>query len=141
MMSPLDRKSEFLSSRSSLRHSSPSAIASGPAGSFQMSLLILAFSVWLNTIYEGHTIPWFGGQLAAGNSLIVKPPEQAPLPVFKVLYRNTNRMQETGGSEHEVLHPLPTATSTTAHAGLTDRCCTPARCTNRASPASPSAAP
>ena len=27
-------------------------------------------SLWLNTIYEGHTIPWFGGQLVAGNSLI-----------------------------------------------------------------------
>ncbi len=27
-------------------------------------------SVWLNTIYEGHTIPWFGNQLAVGNSLI-----------------------------------------------------------------------
>ncbi len=34
------------------------------------------------------------------------PVEQQPLPIFKVLYRNTNRMQETGGSEHEVLHPL-----------------------------------
>ena len=27
-------------------------------------------SLWLNTIYQGHTIPWFGGQLATGNSLI-----------------------------------------------------------------------
>ncbi|HEY6342765.1 MAG TPA: hypothetical protein VIY49_14840 [Bryobacteraceae bacterium] len=27
-------------------------------------------SLWLNTIYEGHTIPWFGGRLAVGNSLI-----------------------------------------------------------------------
>jgi hypothetical protein len=27
-------------------------------------------SLWLNTIYEGHTIPWFGAQLAVGNSLI-----------------------------------------------------------------------
>lgn len=27
-------------------------------------------SLWLNTIYQGHTIPWFGGQLAVGNSLI-----------------------------------------------------------------------
>jgi len=34
------------------------------------------------------------------------PREQQPLPVFKVLYRNTNRIQETGGSEHEVLHPV-----------------------------------
>lgn len=42
------------------------------------------------------------------------PPDQAPLPVFKVLYRNTNRMQETGGSEHEVLHPIPPVASTAA---------------------------
>jgi hypothetical protein len=27
-------------------------------------------SIWLNTIYQGHTIPWFGGQLRVGNSLI-----------------------------------------------------------------------
>jgi type I restriction-modification system DNA methylase subunit len=27
-------------------------------------------SLWLNTIYQGHTIPWFGGQLRVGNSLI-----------------------------------------------------------------------
>ena len=25
---------------------------------------------WLNTIYAGHTIPWFGNQLVAGNSLV-----------------------------------------------------------------------
>lgn len=27
-------------------------------------------SLWLNTIYQGHSIPWFGGQLSVGNSLI-----------------------------------------------------------------------
>lgn len=34
------------------------------------------------------------------------PDSQAALPVMKVLYRNANRMQETGGSSHEVLHPI-----------------------------------
>jgi len=29
-----------------------------------------------------------------------------PLPVFKVLYRNTNRIQEQGGRKNEVLHPV-----------------------------------
>ncbi|HXJ60661.1 MAG TPA: hypothetical protein VNU68_28775 [Verrucomicrobiae bacterium] len=29
-----------------------------------------------------------------------------PLPVFKVLYRNTNRLQEKGGRKDEVLHPV-----------------------------------
>ena len=27
-------------------------------------------SLWLNTIYAGHNIPWFGNQLVAGNSLV-----------------------------------------------------------------------
>ncbi len=40
-------------------------------------------SLWLNTIYAGHTIPWFGNQLVAGNSLVgarrqVFMPKDAP---------------------------------------------------------------
>jgi hypothetical protein len=31
------------------------------------------------------------------------PKETQPLPVFKVLYRNTNRLQERGGRENEIL--------------------------------------
>src|SRR3974377_1713658 len=31
---------------------------------------------------------------------------QQPLPVFKVLYRNTNRIQERGGRKEEVLHAV-----------------------------------
>lgn len=34
------------------------------------------------------------------------PEKQAALPVFKVLYRNTNRIQEHGGRDSEVLHPV-----------------------------------
>jgi len=34
------------------------------------------------------------------------PTAQQPLPVLKVLYRNTNRIQEFGGREEEVLHPV-----------------------------------
>lgn len=34
------------------------------------------------------------------------PDAQKPLPVFKVLYRNTNRIQEHGGRTDEVLHPV-----------------------------------
>lgn len=37
------------------------------------------------------------------------PAEQKALPVFKVLYRNTNRIQEHGGRNGEVLHPVPSA--------------------------------
>jgi len=34
------------------------------------------------------------------------PSQQQALPVFKVLYRNTNRIQEHGGRKNEVLHPV-----------------------------------
>jgi hypothetical protein len=34
------------------------------------------------------------------------PDKHAALPVFKVLYRNTNRIQENGGRDEEVLHPV-----------------------------------
>jgi hypothetical protein len=37
------------------------------------------------------------------------PQEQRPLPVLKVLYRNTNRIQEEGGRKHEALHPVKPA--------------------------------
>src|SRR5213083_317645 len=37
------------------------------------------------------------------------PTELQPLPVFKVLYRNTNRIQEKGGRKEEVLHPVKPA--------------------------------
>jgi hypothetical protein len=36
----------------------------------------------------------------------LQAPGEAALPVFKVLYRNTNRIQETGGGATEVLHPV-----------------------------------
>ena len=35
------------------------------------------------------------------------PSDQAALPVLKVLYRNTGRIQERGGRKEEVLHPVP----------------------------------
>ncbi len=38
------------------------------------------------------------------------PDKQQALPVFKVLYRNTNRMQENGGRGDEVLHPVAPGT-------------------------------
>lgn len=37
------------------------------------------------------------------------PADQKPLPVLKVLYRNTNRIQEEGGRKHEALHPVKPA--------------------------------
>jgi hypothetical protein len=37
------------------------------------------------------------------------PEEQRPLPVLKVLYRNTNRIQEEGGCKREAMHPVKAA--------------------------------
>jgi hypothetical protein len=37
------------------------------------------------------------------------PADLQPLPVFKVLYRNTNRIQERGGRKDEVLHAVKPA--------------------------------
>jgi hypothetical protein len=37
------------------------------------------------------------------------PKEQQPLPVLKVLYRNTNRIQEEGGCARETMHPITAA--------------------------------
>jgi hypothetical protein len=38
------------------------------------------------------------------------PEARRPLPVFKVLYRNTNRLQERGGRANEVLRPVTAGT-------------------------------
>jgi hypothetical protein len=35
-----------------------------------VAIELAEISLWLNTIYSGHTIPWLGAQLVAGNSLI-----------------------------------------------------------------------
>jgi hypothetical protein len=45
------------------------------------------------------------------------PPELQPLPVFKVLYRNTNRIQEHGGRKGEVLRQVEPATLSQGCAG------------------------
>jgi hypothetical protein len=42
------------------------------------------------------------------------PAELQPLPVLKVLYRNTNRIQEFGGRKAEVLHPVDPVAGDTA---------------------------
>lgn len=42
---------------------------------------------------------------------------QQALPVFKVLYRNTNRIQEFGGPAKEVLHPVKPGTLSASQSG------------------------
>jgi hypothetical protein len=45
------------------------------------------------------------------------PESMQPLPVFKVLYRNTNRIQEKGGRKDEVLHAVKPAPVAEGRAG------------------------
>ena len=45
------------------------------------------------------------------------PESMQPLPVFKVLYRNTNRIQEKGGRKEEVLHAVKPAPLAEGRAG------------------------
>src|ERR1051325_10465212 len=45
------------------------------------------------------------------------PAAMQPLPVFKVLYRNTNRIQEKGGRKDEVLHAIKPAQLAEGRAG------------------------
>ncbi len=46
------------------------------------------------------------------------PAERAPLPVLKVLYRNSSRIHEQGFHDHDTLHPVePAATSIDADGG------------------------
>jgi hypothetical protein len=45
------------------------------------------------------------------------PTERQPLPILKVLYRNSNRIQAKGGAKDEVLHPVTAATLEKDHPG------------------------
>ncbi|HEV3142957.1 MAG TPA: hypothetical protein VGZ47_03635, partial [Gemmataceae bacterium] len=49
------------------------------------------------------------------------PKDRSPLPVFKVLYRNTNRLQEKGGRKHEVLHPVTASETDSTLPGIAMR--------------------
>lgn len=51
-----------------------------------------------------HTLMALGPALAMAKEL---PSDRAALPVLKVLYRNSGRIQETGGPATEILKPVP----------------------------------
>ena len=53
------------------------------------------------------------------------PKELQPLPVFKVLYRNTNRIQERGGRKDEVLQVVKPQALSRKAASAAKRCATP----------------
>jgi hypothetical protein len=54
-----------------------------------------------------HTLMALPPALAMAKEL---PEERRPLPVFKVLFRNSDNIQKKGGPKNEVLHPVKPAT-------------------------------
>src|SRR3954470_4930091 len=59
--------------------------------------------------FGGEDYIGFHTMMALGPAYLMSqqlPSALAPLPVMKVLYRNTNRIQEHGGRPSEVLHPV-----------------------------------
>lgn len=61
-----------------------------------------------------HTVMALGPSFYMSRELT---PEQQPLPVFKVLYRNTNRIQERGGRKNEVLQGVAPGTVDSSRTG------------------------
>ncbi|HEY7327537.1 MAG TPA: hypothetical protein VH592_07855 [Gemmataceae bacterium] len=62
--------------------------------------------------FGGHDYTGFHALMAlapAYQMAVELPKELQPLPVLKVLYRNSNRIQEEGGRSHEALHPVKPA--------------------------------
>jgi hypothetical protein len=62
--------------------------------------------------FGGHDYDGYHAFMALAPSLQMSremPAERRALPVLKVLYRNTNRIQEFGGRPREMLHPIEAA--------------------------------
>ena len=62
--------------------------------------------------FSGHDYTGYHALMALAPSFHMAtemPEAQRPLPVLKVLYRNTNRIQEEGGCKHEAMHAIKPA--------------------------------
>lgn len=78
----------------------------------ELRQLVAAAALANARTFGGEDYVGFHTMMALGPSFYMSqelPMDQQPLPVFKVLYRNTNRIQESGGGSKEVLHPLAAA--------------------------------
>lgn len=79
----------------------------------ELSRLVAAAALANARTFGGEDYVGFHTMMALAPSLHMArelPDALQPLPVFKVLYRNTNRIQEKGGRKEEVLHPVKPAT-------------------------------
>src|SRR6266550_6970165 len=73
----------------------------------ELSRLVAAAALANARTFGGEDYVGFHTMMALAPSLHMArelPDALQPLPVFKVLYRNTNRIQERGGRKEEVLH-------------------------------------
>ena len=79
----------------------------------ELSRLVAAAALANARTFGGEDYVGFHTMMALAPSLHMArelPAALQPLPVFKVLYRNTNRIQEQGGRKDEVLHAIKPAT-------------------------------
>jgi hypothetical protein len=86
----------------------------------ELSRLVAAAALANARTFGGEDYVGFHTMMALSPSLHMArelPKDQQPLPVFKVLYRNTNRIQEKGGRKDEVLHPVKPASGEAAKVG------------------------
>jgi hypothetical protein len=87
-------------------------------GGLDLKTLTAAAALANARTFGGEDYVGFHTMMALGPSYRMSrelPEKLAPLPVLKVLYRNTNRIQERGGREHEVLHPVSPGTNATSN--------------------------
>jgi hypothetical protein len=89
-------------------------------GGMQLSELVSAAALANARTFGGEDYVGFHTMMALHPAYMMSrelPREKQALPVLKVLYRNSNRMQETGGSSHEILKPVTPADAVPAHKG------------------------
>lgn len=90
----------------------------------QLSRLTAAAALANARTFGGEDYVGFHTMMALAPALHMSgelPTETRPLPVFKVLYRNTNRIQERGGRKQEVLHLTKAAAASAQASGETLR--------------------
>src|SRR5215468_142614 len=96
------------------------ALAAKLKSGTDLRLLVAAGALANARTFGGEDYIGFHTMMALAPSLHMArelPEAQQPLPVFKVLYRNTNRIQEKGGRKDEVLHPVKPAPLAEGRAG------------------------
>jgi hypothetical protein len=89
----------------------PILVAKLQAGT-ELSTLVAAAALANARTFGGHDYNGYHSFMALAPSFHMaqeSPAERRPLPVLKVLHRNTRFMQTAGGRQHEALHPVEPA--------------------------------